>query len=332
MGNFEEELFETVKKQSKMIVFTDGYDERFYKALKRIIKLNQHIYIIGDKRKVAQYLSDNNINTGDNLEIIDPCKSGSFNSYLEYFMELRKKDKMDHDSAEEILKNPAYFGAMMIRIGDADCGIGGAAHSSSEFLKAAIKIIGTKDDIKNVSGAMLEIIPDCKYDPDGMFLLADVAVIPDPDEDELTDVIISSHETAKLLLKSEPKVAILYYSTKGSAESRSRGRIEEVIRMVKERKPEIEIDGELQFDAAIVPEIAKIKAPDSKVAGNANVLIFPNLPSANICCKAIERLAGASAYGSINQGLLKPYNDLSRGCSADDILAMSAITVLQALV
>lgn len=159
-----------------------------------------------------------------------------------------------------------------------------------------------------------------------------MAVIPDPDEDELTDVIISSHETANLLLKSEPKVAILYYSTKGSTESRSRGRIEEVIRMVKERKPEIEIDGELQFDVAIVPEIAKINAPDSEIAGNANVLIFPNLPSANIYCRAIERLAGASAYESINQGLLKPYNDLPRGCSADDTLAMSAITVLQTLV
>ena len=332
MGHFEEELFKAVKKESKRIVFIDGYDQRLYKALKRIIKLKQYIYIIGDKRKTTQYLSENNINTGDQLEIIDPNRSKKFNLYLEYFMELRKKDKMNHKSAKEILKNPTYFGALMIKIGDADCGIGGAAYSSSEFLKAAIKIIGTKEGIKSVSGAMFEIVPKCKYGLDGMFLLADVAVIPDPDEAQLTDVIISSYETANLLLKKEPKIAILYYSTKGSAESRSRGRIAEVIRMVREKRPKIKIDGELQFDAAIVPEIAKIKAPDSEIAGNANVLIFPNLASANICCKAIERLAGASAYGAINQGLSKPYNDLSRGCSVDDILVMSAITILQTFV
>ena len=271
-----------------------------------------------------------NIKTNnDNLEIIDPGRSSYFKSYLEYFMELRKKDKMDRETAEEMLRDSAYFGALLIRIGDADCGIGGAAYSSSEFMKAAIKIIGTKDGIKSVSGSMLEIVPRCKYGPNGMFLLADVAVIPDPDEEQLTDVIVSTHDTAIQLFKEEPKIAILYYSTKGSAESRSRHRIAEVIRMVKERRPEINVDGELQFDAAIVPEVAKIKAPDSEIAGKANVLIFPNLASANICCKAIERLAGASAYGSINQGLMKPYNDLSRGCSSNDILVMSAITVLQ---
>lgn len=333
MGHFEEELFKTVKKESKRIVFVDGCDERFYKALKKIIKLNQHIYIIGNKGKISQNLNDNNIKTiNGNLEIIDPSRFNNFSSYLEYFMELRKKDKMDHGAAERLLRDSAYFGALMIRIGDADCGIGGATYSSSEFLRAAIKIIGTKDGIKSISGAMIEIVPRSKHGISGIFLLADVAVIPDPDEEQLTDVIISSYETAIQLLKEEPKIAILYYSTKGSAESRSRGRIAEVIKMVKEKRPEISIDGELQFDAAVVPEVAKIKAPDSEIAGKANVLIFPNLASANICCKAIERFAGASAYGSINQGLMKPYNDLSRGCSSNDILVMSAITVLQTFI
>jgi len=222
-----------------------------------------------------------------------------------------------------------YYGALMIKIGDADCGIGGASYSSSEFLSAAIKIIGKREDLSVVSGAMVEIIPNFKNDSEGQFILADVAVVPDPDEEQLTDIILATDETATLLFGKRPNIAILYYSTKGSTYSRSMERIADVIRMVKERRPDITLDGELQLDAAIVPKVAKIKAPKSEVAGRANALIFPNLPSANICCKAIERFAGADAYGSINQGLLKPYNDLSRGCKSKDILVMSAITVLQ---
>ena len=179
---------------------------------------------------------------------------------------------------------------------------------------------------------MLEIVPKCKYGLKGMFILADVAVNPDPNKKQLEEIILLTHEKSVLLFNEEPNIAILYYSTKGSAQSRSRERIAEVIKMVRKIKPDIHIDGELQFDAAIIPKVAKIKAPDSEIAGKANVLIFPNLASANICCKAIERLAGASAYGSINQGLLKPYNDLSRGCSANDILIMSAITILQSTI
>ena len=217
----------------------------------------------------------------------------------------------------------------MIKIGDADCGIGGASYSSSEFLRAAIKIIGKRKDLSVVSGAMVEIIPNFKNHSEGQFILADVAIVPDPDEEQLTDIILATDETATLLFGKRPIIAILYYSTKGSTYSRSMERIADVIRMTRERRPDITLDGELQLDAAVDPKVAKIKAPNSKVAGRANALIFPNLPSANICCKAIERFAGAAAYGAINQGLLKPYNDLSRGCSPKDIVVMSAITVLQ---
>ena len=225
--------------------------------------------------------------------------------------------------------DPLYYGALMIKIEDADCGIGGAAYSSSDFLSAAIRIIGKRKDLSVVSGAMVEILPNFQNDFEGQFILADVAVVPDPDEQQLTDIILATDETATLLFGKRPNIAILYYSTVGSTHSRSRERIIDVIRMVKERRPDIKLDGELQLDAAIVPEVAKIKAPESEIAGKANALIFPNLPSANICCKAIERFAKASAYGSINQGLLKPYNDLSRGCSPRDVLVMSAITILQ---
>ena len=332
MGNFEKELIKKIKKLDKKIVFVDGYDNRLYECLKVFVKFNQHIYIIGENKKINHYLKENNITKNDCLEVADPNKFKDFNSYLDLFMELRKKDKMNRKSAEELLKNPAYFGALMIKIGDADCGIGGAAYSSSEFLRAAIKIIGRRKDISTISGAMLEIVPKCEYGLNGMFILADVAVNPDPDEKQLTDIILLTYETSVLLFEREPNIAILYYSTKGSAHSRSRERIAEVIRMVKEINPNIKVDGELQLDAAIVPKVAKIKASDSEIAGKANVLIFPNLAAANICWKAIERLAGASAYGSINQGLLKPYNDLSRGCSANDILIMSAITILQSTI
>ena len=332
MGYFEEELIEKVKKLNKKIVFVDGYDERLYKSLKVFVKFNQNIYIIGESRKVNDHLKKNNIIRNNNLKVIDPNKFRDFNSYLDFFMELRKKDKMDRKSVEKLLKNPVYFGALMIKIGDVDCGIGGATYSSGDFLRAAIKIVGKRNGISNISGSMLEIVPKCKYGLKGMFILADVAVNPDPNKKQLEEIILLTHEKSVLLFNEEPNIAILYYSTKGSAQSRSRERIAEVIKMVRKIKPDIHIDGELQFDAAIIPKVAKIKAPDSEIAGKANVLIFPNLASANICCKAIERLAGASAYGSINQGLLKPYNDLSRGCSANDILIMSAITILQSTI
>ena len=329
MKSFEEKIFNRVKKLKKKIVFVDWLDERLYKSLEEFIKLNQEIIIIGKTTEVTRKLKKHNLLKYNGLEVVDPENSKKLSIYSEYLIDLRKKDKLDIESAKEILGNPLYYGALMIKIGDADCGIGGASYSSSEFLSAAIKIIGKREDLSVVSGAMIEIIPNFKNDSKGQFILADVAVVPDPDEEQLTDIILATDETATLLFGKRPNIAILYYSTKGSTYSRSMERIADVIRMVKKRRPDITLDGELQLDAAIVPKVAKIKAPKSEVAGRANALIFPNLPSANICCKAIERFAGADAYGSINQGLLKPYNDLSRGCKSKDILVMSAITVLQ---
>ena len=329
MKSFEEKIFNRVKRLKKKIVFVDWLDERLYEGLEEFKKLNQDIIIIGDNTKVKRKLKKHNLYKCSKLEVIDPEKSKKLDSYSEHLIDLRKKDKLDLEAAKEILRNPLYYGAFMIKVGDADCGIGGASYSSSDFLRAAIKIIGKREDLSNVSGAMVEIIPNYKDGKEGQFILADVAIIPDPDEEELTDIILATDETATLLFEKRPNIAILYYSTKGSTYSRSVGRIADVIGRVRKRRPDIKLEGELQLDAAIVPEVAKIKAPKSTIAGKANALIFPNLPSANICCKAIERFAKASAYGSINQGLLKPYNDLSRGCSSKDILVMSAITILQ---
>lgn len=329
MKSFEEKIFDRVKKLKKKIVFVDWLDERLYEGLEEFKKLGQDIIIIGDDAEVSRKLKKHNLLKIDELEVIDPKNSKKLNLYSKYLIDLRKKDKLDIKSAKEMLSNPLYYGALMIKIGDADCGIGGASYSSSDFLSAAIKIIGKRKDLSVVSGAMVEILPNFQNGSEGQFILADVAIVPDPDEEQLTDIILATDETATLLFEKRPNIAILYYSTKGSTYSRSMERIADVIERVKKRRPDIKLEGELQLDAAIVPEVAKIKAPGSKIAGKANALIFPNLPSANICCKAIERFAKANAYGSINQGLLKPYNDLSRGCSSRDVLVMSAITVLQ---
>ena len=329
MKSFEEKIFDRVKKLKKKIVFVDWLDERLYEGLEEFKKLGQDIIIIGDDAEVSRKLKKHNLLKIDELEVIDPKNSKKLNLYSKYLIDLRKKDKLDIKSAKEMLSNPLYYGALMIKIGDADCGIGGASYSSSDFLSAAIKIIGKRKDLSVVSGAMVEILPNFQNGSEGQFILADVAIVPDPDEEQLTDIILATDETATLLFEKRPNIAILYYSTKGSTYSRSMERIADVIERVKKRRPDIKLEGELQLDAAIVPEVAKIKAPGSKIAGKANALIFPNLPSANICCKAIERFAKANAYGSINQGLLKPYNDLSRGCSSRDVLVMSAITILQ---
>ena len=329
MKSFEEKIFDRVKKLKKKIVFVDWLDERLYEGLEEFKKLGQDIIIIGDDAEVSRKLKKHNLLKIDELEVIDPKNSKKLNLYSKYLIDLRKKDKLDLKAAKEMLSNPLYYGALMIKIGDADCGIGGASYSSSDFLSAAIKIIGKRKDLSVVSGAMVEILPNFQNGSEGQFILADVAIVPDPDEEQLTDIILATDETATLLFEKRPNIAILYYSTKGSTYSRSMERIADVIERVKKRRPDIKLEGELQLDAAIVPEVAKIKAPGSKIAGKANALIFPNLPSANICCKAIERFAKANAYGSINQGLLKPYNDLSRGCSSRDVLGMSAITVLQ---
>ena len=329
MKSFEEKIFDRVKRLKKKIVFVDWLDERLYEGLEEFKKLGQDIIIIGDDAEVSRKLKKHNLLKIDELEVIDPKNSKKLNLYSKYLIDLRKKDKLDIKSAKEMLSNPLYYGALMIKIGDADCGIGGASYSSSDFLSAAIKIIGKRKDLSVVSGAMVEILPNFQNGSEGQFILADVAIVPDPDEEQLTDIILATDETATLLFEKRPNIAILYYSTKGSTYSRSMERIADVIERVKKRRPDIKLEGELQLDAAIVPEVAKIKAPGSKIAGKANALIFPNLPSANICCKAIERFAKANAYGSINQGLLKPYNDLSRGCSSEDIFVMSAITILQ---
>jgi phosphate acetyltransferase len=330
MKSFEEKIFSRIKKQKKKIVFVDSLDERLYEGLEEFIKLNQDIIIIGESARVGRKLKKHDLDKYSELEVIDPRHSKKLSSYSEFLIDLRKKENLDLGSAKKMLLNPLYYGALMIKIGDADCGIGGASYSSSDFLSAAIKIIGKRKDLSVVSGAMVEILPDFQNGKEGRFILADVAIVPDPDEQQLTDIILATDETATLLFEKRPNIAILYYSTKGSTYSRSMERIADVMGRVKKRRPDIKLEGELQLDAAIVPEVAKIKAPGSKIAGKANALIFPNLPSANICCKAIERFAHANAYGSINQGLLKPYNDLSRGCSPKDISVMSAITVLQA--
>ena len=217
----------------------------------------------------------------------------------------------------------------MLKTGDADCGVSGSLSSTEAMMRPLIQIIGTGKEKRYLSAAVIQIFPDSPYGLNGQFLFADIAVIPFPDEKQMIDIVLSSYETAKALFSCVPKVAMLSYSTKGSAKSEEIDKINRVIEKVKKINPEIKIDGELQFDAAVIPEVAKIKFGGSEVAGHANVLIFPNLDSSNICIKAVHRFARSYYYGTIIQGSPIPFNDLSRGCAPIEITTMSFISLMQ---
>ena len=236
---------------------------------------------------------------------------------------------MTEDEARKILKNPVYFGMMMVKQGDADGLVSGAAHSTSDTLRPALQILKTAPGTKLVSAFFLMNVPNCEYGEDGVFVFADSGLNENPDSDKLAEIAASSAKSFEQLTGKEAKVGMLSYSTYGSAKSELTEKVIEATKFLKERYPEIKADGELQLDAAIIPEIAKSKAPGSEVAGHCNTLVFPNLDAGNIGYKLVQRLAKAEAYGPLCQGIAKPVNDLSRGCSSDDIVGVVAITTVQ---
>jgi len=328
----ERKILDSIKFMKKRIVYMDGNDNRIIEGIKTFRTFNDsEIILIGNKNEIFEKIKEVEINNINNIDIVDPINARNRDEYKKILVDIFKGKGIcfEEQEAENMVKNPAYYSALMVKNKDADCGIGGSSISSALVMKALIHVIGTGKEKKYVNGAMLEIVPNCEDGLNDTYILADVAVIPNPDVKQLLDITLLTSETAISLFKEEPKIAMLSYSTKGSARGKSIEKILEVIEKVKKINPNIKIDGELQFDAAIIPEVAKIKAPDSEIAGKANVLIFPNLDAANICCKAIQRLAKARAYGSIIQGLDVPFNDLSRGCSVEDVVILTAITLLQ---
>jgi len=331
-NSFEDFMVDSIKGyDDKTLVYVDGYDLRTAIAVAEFVKFNSSkLVLLGQKKLIEDNLKQAGTKS-DKLEIIEPEKSDKFDSYTEILIKRFKERGKDipEEQAREIVSKPNYYASLMLKAGDAHGGVSGSLSSTEAMMRPLIQVIGTGNPKKYLSGAAIQIVPGCPYGLDGQFLFADTAVIPDPDEKQMIDIVLLSYQTAKALFNGEPKIAMLSYSTKGSAKGEKIDQINRVIEKVKKLDPRIKIDGELQFDAAVVPEVAKVKSRNSEVAGQANVLIFPNLDATNICIKAVHRLAKSFYYGSIIQGSPVPFNDLSRGCSPVEVLTMTAITLMQ---
>ena len=265
------------------------------------------------------------------IEVINPLTSEKRLEYANAFYELRKAKGMTEEKAEETMKNNIYFGTMMIKMGDADGLVAGSVCSTADTLRPSLQILKTAPNVKLVSSFFIIQVPNCEFGQDGMLLFSDCGLNTNPNADELSEIAISSAKTWKQLVGTEPKISMLSYSTLGSAPvTELTEKVITATKLVKEKAPELLVEGEMQADASIVPSVGSKKAPESKVAGNANILVFPDVNAGNIGDKLVERLAKAEAYGPITQGIKKPVNDLSRGCSAEDIVGVAAITCVQA--
>lgn len=326
--SFIENIKERAKKNKKKIVLPESMDERVIEAAYKAIKEDiADIIIIGNKDEIVNKFPKYDISKA---LVIDPKTYEFTDDLINKLVELRKNKGMTYDEAKRLmLEDYMYFACMLVKNGDADGVVSGACHSSSNTLRPALQIIKTKPDVLLVSAFFLMIVPDCEYGADGVFLFADAGLEQNPTPEKLAAIAASSAESFKLLVEKKPVVAMLSHSTKGSASHEDVDKVVEACKIANDLYPQYEIDGELQLDAAIIPEIAKSKAPDSKVAGKANVLIFPDLDAGNIGYKLVQRLAKAEAYGPITQGIAAPINDLSRGCSSDDIVGAIAITAVQ---
>jgi len=327
--SFIETLKEKAKKDIKTIVLPEATDIRVLEATDKIGKEGfAKIILVGKEEEIISKASENNLDISK-ATIVDPEKSENYEKYVNTFYELRKEKGMTEEEAKVKILDPVYFGMMMVKCDDAQGLVSGAAHSTSDTLRPALQILKTAPGTKLVSAFFLMIVPDCEYGENGVFVFADSGLNENPDSDKLSEIAISSAKSFEQLVGKEAKVGMLSYSTYGSAKSELTEKVIEATRLVKEKAPDLKVDGELQLDAAIVPSVGKSKAPDSTVAGSCNTLVFPDLNAGNIGYKLVQRLAKAEAYGPLCQGIARPVNDLSRGCSSDDIVGVVAITSVQ---
>ena len=327
--NFIDRVKERAKSNIKNIVLPESMDRRVVEAACKVRDEGiANIIIIGNEEEVK---SKNNDLDFTNIKFIDPNTSEMTEDLINKFVELRKAKGMTYEEGKNLLLTDyMYYACMLVKDGKADGVVSGACHSTSNTLRPALQIIKTAPDTKLVSAFFLMVVPNCEYGSNGTFIFGDSGLEQNPDPEKLAAIAASSADSFKLLVEEEPKVAFLSHSTKGSAKHADVDKVVAAVEIAKRDYPQYEMDGELQLDAAIIPEVAASKAPESKVAGHANVLVFPDLDAGNIGYKLVQRLAKAEAYGPICQGIARPVNDLSRGCSTDDIVGVVAITAVQA--
>jgi len=327
--NLIDKIKEKARKNNRTIVLAEGTEERTVQAAGIIVKEQiAKVVLLGNRNEIEKTAA----RTGADLSgvrVIETQKSEQFASYVDQLIEIRKQKGIKREEAAVLMQNPLYYGAMMVYEGDAEGMVAGAQNTTGDVLRPALQIIKTAPGISVVSGAFLMITPKVEYGEEGIFLFADCAVTPNPTAEQLAEIAYASSQTARALIGMEPRIGMLSFSTKGSASHELVEKVAEATRIAKEKYPQLQIDGELQLDAAIVPKVGQSKAPGSTVAGKANVLVFPDLQAGNIGYKLVQRLAGAEAVGPVLQGMAKPVNDLSRGCSVEDIVNTAAMTCCQ---
>lgn len=329
---FLEKIYERARKTKQKILLSEGSDERVLKAIENILKSGiSEPVLIGDPEEANGTAKKQGIDL-KGLEIIDNKKSKDLNKYVALYCEKRKHKKVSSEEALKIItKNPVFYAALMVAAGDADGFVTGASTITRDVAKAAIYCIEPAENIKTVSSSTLLIVNDKALGSNGVFIYADAGIVPDPTAEQLADIAISSARMAKILLDDQPKIAMLSYSTKGSGGSgNSIQKVQEATKLIMQREPGLLVDGEIQVDCAVAPEVAQRKDPDSRIKGRANIFIFPNLDAGNISYKLTQRLAMARAIGPLFQGLQKPASDLSRGCDFQDIVDAVAITAVRA--
>lgn len=322
---------ENARKHNMRIVLPEGYEERTIKAADIAIKEGlAQIILIGDPAEIKFHAEKVGLSNISKATIINPKSHDKKDRYIKMMVELRKSKGMTVEEASRLIEDPLYLGVLMIKNGDADGEVSGADHSTGDVLRPAFHYVKTAPGISVVSGAFIMILPDKSFGENGVIIFADGAVHPNPDEKQLAEIAVASAHTARAIAGFEPRIAMLSFSTKGSAKHEMVDRVINATRIAKEMAPDLQLDGELQADAALIEAIGKSKSPGSAIAGKANVLIFPDLNSGNIAYKLVQRLAHAEAIGPVLQGMAAPINDLSRGCSVTDIVSMIAITSNQA--